>query len=151
MLINNKQSVLQKSCAGKVIKKCHFKILLNCKSSDIYLLECLKCQLQYVGKSETEFNIRLKNYTKDDTRKYSISESNHFDIGGHKFDTHVKFILIEQLNQKNLDKLTLRKRFKIRENLWILKLKNLYSKGLNREFNKLDTTHFFVQLLNSDF
>ena len=35
---------------------------LNCKSSYIiyfyiiYLLECLKCQLQYVGKSETEFS-----------------------------------------------------------------------------------------------
>ena len=63
----------------------------------------------------------------------------------------MKFILIEQLNQKNLDKLTLRKQFKIRENLWTLKLKNLYLKGLNREFNKLHTTHFFVQLLNSDF
>ena len=44
------------------------------------ILECLKCQLQYVGKSETEFNIRLNNHRKDFTRKDSIPASNHFDI-----------------------------------------------------------------------
>ena len=34
---------------------------LNCKSKYvIYLLECTKCKIQYVGKAETEFNIRLQ-------------------------------------------------------------------------------------------
>ena len=67
---------------------------LNCKSSYIiYLLKCLKFQLQYNGKSGTEFNIRLNNHRKDVTRKDSIPASNHFDIEGHNF------------NQTNLDKL----------------------------------------------
>ena len=36
---------------------------LNCKSKYvIYLLECTKCKIQYVGKAETEFNIRLNNH-----------------------------------------------------------------------------------------
>ena len=39
---------------------------LNCKSKYvIYLLECTKCKIQYVGKAETEFNIRLNNHRKD--------------------------------------------------------------------------------------
>ena len=39
---------------------------LNCKSRYvIYLLECMKCKIQYVGKEETEFNIRLNNHQKD--------------------------------------------------------------------------------------
>ena len=46
---------------------------LYCKSSYIiYLLECLKRQLRYVGKSETEFNVRLNNQRKDVTRMDSI-------------------------------------------------------------------------------
>ena len=36
---------------------------LNCKSQYvIYLLECTKSKIQYVGKAETEFNIRLNNH-----------------------------------------------------------------------------------------
>ena len=31
----------------------------------IYLLECIMCKIQYVGKSETSFNIRLNNHRKD--------------------------------------------------------------------------------------
>ena len=31
----------------------------------IYSLECTKCKIQYVGKVETEFNIRLNNHQKD--------------------------------------------------------------------------------------
>ena len=110
---------------------------LNCKSSyTIFSLECLKCQLQFVEKSETEFNIRLSNHKKCVTRKDSIPASNHFDIEGHKFNIHAKFILIEQLNQTNLDKFPLPKRLKIRKNYWILKQELLHPKDLNRELNK---------------
>ena len=38
----------------------------NCKSDFvIYLLECKKCHIQYVGKAETDFNLRLNNHHKD--------------------------------------------------------------------------------------
>ena len=82
----------------------------------MYFLECLKCQIQYVGKSENEFNIKLNNHRQDVTRMDSLSASNHFNIEGHNFNIHAKFILTEQVNQSNLDKLTLQKRLKIREN-----------------------------------
>ena len=39
---------------------------LNCKSKyAIFLLECTKCKIQYVGKAETDFNIRLNNHRQD--------------------------------------------------------------------------------------
>ena len=46
----------------------------------IYILECLKCQLQYIKKSKTEFIIRPYNHRKDVTRKDNIPASSHFDI-----------------------------------------------------------------------
>ena len=38
----------------------------NCKTEyAIYLMECIICNLQYDGKSETPFNIRLNNHRKN--------------------------------------------------------------------------------------
>ena len=52
---------------------------LNCKSKYvIYLLECTKCKIQYVGKAETEFNIRLNNYRKDVWKPDAILASRHY-------------------------------------------------------------------------
>ena len=52
---------------------------LNCKSKYvIYLLECTKCKIQYAGKAETEFNIRLNNYRKDVWKPDAILSSRHF-------------------------------------------------------------------------
>ena len=72
--------------------------------------------MQYVGKSKTKFNIRLNNHRKDVTKKESIPASNHFEIERHNLNTHAKFILIEQLDQTHLGKLTPWKRLEIREN-----------------------------------
>ena len=83
-----------------------------------------------------EIKNRIQSKTEDVSR-ISIPASNHFDTEGHNFNIHTKFILTEQLNQINLEKLTLRKRLKIRETFWILKLETLYSKGLNRKLNKI--------------
>ena len=38
---------------------------LNCKSEYIiYLIKCILCKIQYVGKAQTVFNLRLNNHTK---------------------------------------------------------------------------------------
>lgn len=58
---------------------------LTCKSS--YNKGCLKYQTLYVGKSETEFNVRLSNHKNDITSMASITASNHFYIKGHNFKT----------------------------------------------------------------
>ena len=109
---------------------------LNCKSKYvIYLLECTKCKIQYVGKAETEFNIRLNNHQKDVWKPDAIPASRHFSGKNHNFNTHAKFLLIEQIRHIDIDKEKNKERLKQRENFWILKLEALTPKGHNQEHN----------------
>ena len=101
----------------------------------IYLLECTKCKIKYVGKAETEFNIRLNNHQKDAWKPDAIPASRHFSGKNHNFNTHVKFILIEQIRHVDIDMEKIKERLKHRENLWILTLEMLTPKGLNQELN----------------
>ena len=79
-----------------------FKIYhwVNCKSSFvIYQLECYICNIQYVGKSETPFNIRLNNHRKDVKNPNAIPACKHFNRHDHDFNNYRKIIIIEQLRK----------------------------------------------------
>ena len=53
--------------------------LLNCKSVGlIYLVKCHICHLQYLGKSETAFNLQLKGNRKYSTAKKPLLLCKHF-------------------------------------------------------------------------
>ena len=80
-------------------------------------MQCTLCKIQYVGKQEIPFNIRLNNYRKDanGNNRKAISASIYFKQRGHIFSKHAKFTLIEQINNtSNTDldtiKITLAKR-----------------------------------------
>jgi len=102
-------------------------------------MECTLCKLQYVGKAETPFNIRLNNHRKDATgnNQKAIPASMHFKQTGHNFNKHAKFTLIEQIKNTTTDKDTIRATLKRREDFWILKLDTLTPKGLNQELNNI--------------
>ena len=99
--------------------------------------ECILCNLQYVGKSETSFNIRLNNHRKDVSNPTAIPACAHFRKEGHKFKSNMhKFTLIEQLTEtKRFSKATLKLRLKHRENFSVLKLNTLSSKRINYKLN----------------
>ena len=84
--------------------------------------------MQCVGKAETEFNIRLNNHR-------SFQASRHFSGKNHNFNTHAKFILIEQIRHVDIDTEKIKERIKQRGNFWILTLETLTPKGLNQELN----------------
>ena len=44
----------------------------------IYLMECILCKMQYVGKAETAFNLRLNNHRKDTKKPNSTLACKHF-------------------------------------------------------------------------
>ena len=67
----------------------------------IYLLECIMCKIQYVGKSETSFNIRLNNHRKDIKKPNTIEACKHFNNNEHIFSKHGKFTITEQLQNIN--------------------------------------------------
>ena len=112
---------------------------LTCKSFGlIYLLQCQVCLLQYIGKSETPFNLRLNNHrkdAKDTTSKNNILACKHFQQPNHDFQRHAKFTLIEKITKSCISTAQIRLLLKKRENFWILKLKTLYPDGLNQELN----------------
>ena len=115
-------------CGKQVIKTEHFKSnqtyrtfrifqKTTCKSNFIiYLLECELCKIQYVGKAETVFNIRLNNHRKDVKDPKAIPVDKYFNQTGHKFNPHAKFIITEQL--QDIEKTSsdiLKERLKTRE------------------------------------
>ena len=67
----------------------------------ICLLDSIMCKIQYVGKSETSFNIRLNNHKKDIKKPNVIEACKHFNNNEHTFNKHGKFIIIEQLRNIN--------------------------------------------------
>ena len=133
------KQVIKTSEFTSQITKENFQIYheLNCKSKLlIYLMECVICKKQYIGKSETSFNIRLNNHRSDVSDTKAIPACRHFTNAGHDFNEHAKFILIECINKTDKDKETVQSILKKRENFWIKKLKTLKPNGFNQELNQ---------------
>ena len=79
----------------------------------IYLMECTLCKIQYVGKAETSFNVRLNNLREDTKKPNSFL---HFQKQGHSFNQHARFIIIDKLVNLYESKEALREMLVIREN-----------------------------------
>ena len=94
------------------------------------------CKIQYIGKSETSFNIRINDRRKDIKKPNAIEACKHSNNNEHTFSKHGKFIIIEQLRNINTTPTeTLKLRLKERENIWIKKHKTLATYGLNQELH----------------
>ena len=63
-------------------------------------MECTLCKIQYVGKAETPFNIRLNNHRKDvdGNNPKAIPASIHFKQPRHNFNKHSNSTLIKQVS-----------------------------------------------------
>ena len=86
-------------------------------------MECRTCCIQSLGKSETEFNIRLNNHRKDVNRQNAPKVDQHFKLPNQNFKQHARFTWIEQLDNMKIDKdLATTLRLKTREDFWIEKL-----------------------------
>ena len=126
-------------CCTQVVNTITFESChkLNCKTSFvIYLMECTLCKIQYVGKAETSFNIRLDNHRKNasSNNPKAIFASIHFKQPAHNFRKHAEFTLIKQSNNTiNTDIDTIIIRLKRRKDFLILKLDTLALRGINQE------------------
>ena len=67
-------------------------------------MECRICCIQYIGKSETEFNIRLNSHRKDVNRQNVPQADQYFKLPNHNFNQHARFTLIDQLDNMRIDK-----------------------------------------------
>ena len=106
-----KNSIQKTKKTNKTIKFYHRVI---CKSSFVnYLLECYIWNIQYVGKSEITFNIKVNNHRKDVKNYNAIPACKYFNRHYHDFINHGKFIIKEQLrNVRTTSTETLKERLK---------------------------------------
>ena len=98
-------------------------------------MECRICRIQYIVKSETQFNIRLNNHRKNINRQNALQADQHFKLPDHNFNQHARLALIEQPGIVNIDKDLAKLRLKKREDFGIQNLKTLHPYGLNAELN----------------
>ena len=85
---------------------------VNCKRDFvIYLLEWKTCHVQYVGKAETDFNLKRNNHCKDFYMKDRICNRD------------ASFIKIEQIRENTLSRETKKKFLKQMESFWTMKPK----------------------------
>ena len=69
---------------------------VNCASNYvIYLMECILYNKQYVGKTETNFNIRLNNHREDAKKVDAIMACKQFQQESHHFNKHAKFSIMD--------------------------------------------------------
>ena len=61
----------------------------------IFIMECRICYIQYIGKSETEFKIRLTNHHKDVTKQNAPEADQYFKLPYYNFSQHARFTLIK--------------------------------------------------------
>ena len=140
MFIRRKNSMLQSSAGKSTFKsqqaKWTFNIFFNlyCKSEYIiHLMECILCKMEYVGKAETAFNLRLNNHRKNTKKPNSVLACKHFQEQGHNFNKHAKLIIIDKLVNLQGSKEALREMLVVTKNFWVQKLNALDPFGLSQE------------------
>ena len=91
-------------------------------------MESTICNLQYVGKKKTSFNIRLINHRKDVKDPKATLADKHFQKSGQRFNEYAIFTIIDRLTNTNVDYEILRERLIQRKTFGIQKLQTLYPK-----------------------
>ena len=101
----------------------------------IYIIECKTCKLQYVGKSEIGFNLRLNNHRNHIKKGVSSCElTEHFlhNPRTHNFDNDAIITITEQIKQNDMAIERKKEILRTREIFWQRTLKTLQPNGLNK-------------------
>ena len=115
---------------------------VNCQSTFVInVIGCQICRLQYVGKSETAFNLHLnnhRNHIKRGVNSYELSEHFLHNSRSHDFGKDVTITIIEQIKCSNM---TIERKKEIpqaREICWQSRLNTLQPNGLTKRELELE-------------
>jgi len=106
---------------------------------DIYIIKCHICRLQYIGKSQTAFNLRLNNHRNHIKKGVSSCElTEHFlrNTWTHDFDNNITITIIEQIKKDHLETNKKKKVLQDREIFWQRTLNSIQPNGLDRVFTQ---------------
>jgi len=130
----NKTTTFTSSNNGKIFKIFHS---VNCQSSwVIYIIECNICNLHYIGKSETAFNLRLnnhRNHIKKGVNSCELTEHFLHNKRTHNFDNNVIIIIIEQIRKDNISNEQKKDLLRHSEIFWQKKLNSMQPNELNKQ------------------
>ena len=99
----------------------------DCTSQNvIYLIECKRCKMQYVGQTNQQVSKRMNSHRFDinnyDSQGYASNAASHFNLDSHSI-TDFSFLPIDVVSNK-MTRLC-------KETYWIHKLDTLHPKGMN--------------------
>ena len=101
----------------------------------IYFIECNTCRLQYSGKSETGFNLRLnnhRNHIKKGVNSCELTEHFLHNVRSHNFDNDVTITVIEQIRKDHLTIDRKKELLRNREMFWQRMLNLIQPNGLKK-------------------
>ena len=87
---------------------------------------CRTYDIPYIGKRETEFKFRLNNNCKYVNRQNATHADQYFKLSNHNFNQNIRFTLIQQLGNMNIDKNVETLWLIEHEDFWTEKLKTLH-------------------------
>ena len=91
----------------------------------IYLTECQKCGVQYVGQTTRNFNARIREHINDIKNRKDTANANHYNSKGHSL-SDFRAIIIERVVPNDTSFLL------EREEMWIKRLETKRPHGLNK-------------------
>ena len=109
---------------------------VDCQSSwVIYIIECNICRLQYIGKSETGFNLLLNNHrdhTKNRVNSCELTEHFLYNIRSHNFEDDLTITVIEQIKKDHFAINRKKELLRNKEMFWQRMLNSTQPNGLNK-------------------
>ena len=91
----------------------------------VYVIECIKCNKQYVGETENALHIRMNGHRSDiKHRRLEKPVAAHFNSEGHSLQD-LSIFVIEQIHREEASYR------RAKESYWIQTLRSLAPEGLN--------------------
>ena len=104
---------------------------MNCGTkSDIYLISCKKCGVQYVGETSKTLRCRFSNHRNRLKQLCGLYLYHHFSSNDHTLDD-ISIMPIEEVVSEPGDSITLGCKRLQREEFWYRELCNIYPYGWN--------------------
>ena len=108
-------------------KEFRVKATADCRTKNVvYLIECAKCSIQYVGETENALRVRLTGHRSDIShRRLDKPVAHHFNQPHHSLKD-LTIMIIEKIHREDANFR------KLKESYWIETIKTLSPNGLNR-------------------
>ena len=103
------------------------KATADCRTKNVvYLIECAKCSIQYVGETENALRVRLTGHRSDiNHQRLDRPVAHHFNQPHHSLKD-LTIMIIEKIYREDANFR------KLKESYWIETIKTLSPNGLNR-------------------